>query len=345
MTLISKFALPVSKFALLIPIALLAGCGPSGPSYHVYISNESSGDLTIIDPVKMEALATVPIGKRARGIHPSPDGKLLYIALSGSPLAPPGVDESTLPPPDKSADGIGVFDIGQNKLTRKIPGGSDPEQFAVGKDGTLFISNEDASGVSFVDPVKGELLHTIPTGAEPEGVSLTPDGKQIYATSEEEGTVTVIDIATAKALKTIKVGRRPRNVSFLPDGSRAFVTNENDGTLTVVDTAKMEAMHDVPLGEGLKPMGQAMTRDGSRLYISTGRGKQVVVFEPSTEKILATFEVGQRPWGIALSPDEKLLFTANGPSNDVSIVDVATHAVIKKIKAGNRPWGVVVLGK
>ena len=71
------------------------------------------------------------MGKRARGIHPSADGKLIFVALSGSPFAPPGVDESTLPPPDKSADGIGVFDIAQNKMLRKVPGGSDPEQFAV----------------------------------------------------------------------------------------------------------------------------------------------------------------------------------------------------------------------
>ena len=130
----------------------------AAPSYRVYVSNEGSGDLTVIDPVKMEALATVPLGKRARGIHPSPDGKLIYVALSGSPFAPPGVDESTLPPPDKSADGIGVFDIAQNKMLRKVPGGSDPEQFAVSKDGRLlYVSNEDAAGLSLVDPSNGQV--------------------------------------------------------------------------------------------------------------------------------------------------------------------------------------------
>src|SRR5947209_19938021 len=57
---------------------LLAGCGgpPKGSTYRVYVSNEGSGDLTVIDPVKMEALATLPLGKRARGIHPSADGKI-----------------------------------------------------------------------------------------------------------------------------------------------------------------------------------------------------------------------------------------------------------------------------
>src|SRR5881628_3549582 len=120
--------------AIPLLLALLTSCAPGGPSYRVYISNEGSGDLTVIDPQKMEAVATVPIGKRARGIHASADGKLIYIALSGSPFAPPGVDESTLPPPDKSADGIGVFEIASNKMLRKVPGGSDPEQFAIRRD-------------------------------------------------------------------------------------------------------------------------------------------------------------------------------------------------------------------
>src|SRR5437870_2429795 len=166
--------LRVGFLSAMLAVLALAGCGSKAGSYRVYVTNEASGDLTVIDPVKMEAIATLPLGKRARGIHPTADGKLLFVALSGSPLAPPGTDESTLPPPDKSADGIGVFDIAQNKMLRKVPGGSDPEQFAVGKDGTLFVSNEDAAGVSFVDPVKGQVLKTISTGKEPEGVSITP---------------------------------------------------------------------------------------------------------------------------------------------------------------------------
>ena len=123
------------------------------------------------------------------------------------------------------------------------------------------------------------------------------------------------------------------------------MTNENDATLTVLDTVKMETLHAIPVGEGHKPMGLAMTKDGKKLYISTGRGKSVAVLDTATEKILATFEVGQRPWGLALSPDEKLLFTANGPSNDVSVVDVATQTVLRKIKAGEKPWGVITLAQ
>ena len=90
-------------------------------------------------------IATIPLGKRPRGIKVSPDGTTLYVALSGSPMAPPGTDESKLPPPDRKADGIGVVDVKQGKLLRVIQGGSDPEQTAVSQDGRwLFVANEDA---------------------------------------------------------------------------------------------------------------------------------------------------------------------------------------------------------
>ena len=86
-------------------------------------------------------------GNGRRGIHASPDRKTIYVALSGSPIAGPDVDESTLPPPDKSADGIGVFDVAQNKLVKLIKSGSDPENFDLSRDGKLlYVSNEDAAG-------------------------------------------------------------------------------------------------------------------------------------------------------------------------------------------------------
>src|SRR5919112_759607 len=122
----------------LAPLALallLAGCSSKRESsaYRIYVTNETSGDMSVVDSDTLEVTATVPLGKRPRGIHASPDRKTIYVALSGSPIAGPGVDESKLPPPDKSADGIGVFDVGQNKLVRTLKSGSDPENFDVSR--------------------------------------------------------------------------------------------------------------------------------------------------------------------------------------------------------------------
>src|ERR1700712_5403176 len=169
------------KINYLLAIALsvsLAGCTSSkkapeptpaavfeSTAPRIYVTNEVSGDLTVIDSGTYKVIATVPLGKRPRGIHASPDHKTLYVALSGSPIAGPDVDESTLPPPDKSADGIGVFDVKQNKVLRIIHGGSDPENFDISPDGKqLYISNEDVSAVSIVDIASGNVLKTLKMG-------------------------------------------------------------------------------------------------------------------------------------------------------------------------------------
>jgi YVTN family beta-propeller protein len=316
---------------------------PTGP--RIYVSDEVAGDLSIIDATNF-AVTNIHLGKRARGIHPSHDGKKLYIALSGSPIAGPGVDESTLPPPDKGADAIAEFDIAQNKVVRSLEGGSDPENFAISSDDkTIYVSNEDASGVSFLDIPSGKITKTIKTGEEPEGVSLTPDGKLIYSTNEEDGTVSVTDPVAGKLLKQIKVGRRPRNVVFMPDGAHAYVNAENDGAIGYLDTVKNVLLKPIPIGKPgeIKPMGMAMSGDASKLYVSTGRGRQVFIIDTATNKPVTSFEVGQRPWGIALSADGKTLYTANGPSNDVSVVDLANNTVTKKVPVSAGPWGVVVL--
>ena len=145
-------------------LAVLAtGCGSPAPvqeaakpaapaesnAFKLYVTNEVSGDMTIIDSADYHVIATIPLGKRPRGIHASPDRQTIYVALSGSPIAGPGVDESTLPPPDHTADGIGVFDVKQRKIVRTLKAGSDPENFDLSKDGTqIYISNEDDAAVS-----------------------------------------------------------------------------------------------------------------------------------------------------------------------------------------------------
>jgi len=312
----------------------------------IYVTNEVGGDLSVIDSGNYNVLATIPLGKRPRGIHASPDGKTFYVAVSGSPIAGPDVDESTLPPPDKSADGIAVFDVPQQKVLHIIHGGSDPENFDVSKDGKqLYISNEDVSAVSIVDIASGNVIKSLPLGAQPEGVKVTPDGKQVWVTSEETGTISVLDPVAGKIVKTFKVGHRPRNIAFFPDGSRAYINAENDGTVVLVDARKYKMIKTISLGKPgiIKPMNVLLSQDSTKLYVSTGRGHQVFTLDTATNTVLGSVEVGARPWGIALSLDGKNLYTANGPSNDVSVVDLATNTVTKKVKAGKGPWGLLVL--
>ena len=160
--------------------APVATPSPPPPAVRVYVTNEQSGDLTVINGDTQAVMATAPLGKRPRGIQPSPDGKSLYVALSGSPPAGPGVDPKTLPPPDRNADGIGEVDADTYKLKRIIHAGADPEQLAVSADGArLYVANEDTETLSVVDVAAGTVIASVKVGEEPEGVTIRPDGKVV----------------------------------------------------------------------------------------------------------------------------------------------------------------------
>lgn len=317
---------------------------PAG-NYRVYVTNEMSGDLSIIDARTHSVTGTLPLGKRPRGIRANAEGTRLYVALSGSPVAPPGVDESTLPPPDKAADGIGVIDVASGSLQTVLRGFSDPEQLAIGADGAhLYIASEDTGMAVIADAATGKVQARLEVGGEPEGVSMSHDGQSVYVTSEEHHKISVIDVATQQVSTTLEVGRRPRDIAFSSDGLRAYVSNENDASITVIDASKHVPLTTIKIdGESIRPMGVVVSPDNSTLYVATGRGRAVVAIDTRTFATRTSDAIGDRPWGIALSPDGKLLYTANGPSNDISVIDATSLQLLRRIPVGQRPWGVVVL--
>jgi YVTN family beta-propeller protein len=317
---------------------------PRGP--RVYVSNEDSNDISIIDALTDEVAGTIFVGKRPRGIRLSPDGKRIFVALSGSPKEPPGAArDAGRPPADRAADGIAIVDVAEAKLLRSIPSGKDPECFDFSPDGKLlYVSNEEAAQATVIEVSTGRIVQTIALDEEPEGVTMKPAGDVVYVTSEAANKVFAIDTKDNTVKATIETGPRPRAVAFTPDGARGFITEEQGSSITVVDAKKHKPLSHIKLeGTTHKPMGAIASSDGKTIYVTTGRGGAVLYIDAQTARVKKTIEhVGVRPWGIGVSPDGSKLYTANGPSNDVSVIDVATGEIKKKLPAGSLPWGVAV---
>jgi YVTN family beta-propeller protein len=354
--------------ATLLSAALLSAALMAAPvhsvraaaSYQVYVTNERSGDVTVINGSDFKVAATIPVGKRPRGIHVSPDGKTVYVALSGTPIeAPPQIDANGNPVfakkkaqddddddanADKAADGIGVMDVAANKMRGKLNAGSDPEEFDLSKDGKhIYISNEDVKTASVINIATGKLEHIIPVGQEPEGVTTTPDGRQFYVTCEAGGDIYVIDTGAFAVAAHFKVNGRPRSVAFLSRGATGFIPSESAGELNIIDTVNVKVLQTIKLAAGSRPMRVKLSNDEMKLYVSNGRAGTISVFDTHSYALLDTIKVGPRPWGIGLSPDGKFLFAANGPSNDVSVVDLATDKEVTRVKAGSSPWGIAIV--
>ena len=142
--------------------------------------------------------------------------------------------------------------------------------------------------------------------SRPRYAEFTPDGKEVWVSSEIGGTVSVIDAGSREILK--KIG-------FEIQGVRA-------------DT--------------IQPVGVRITPDGKTAFVALGPANRVAVIDVASREVQDYLLVGQRVWQLDFTPDAKLLLSTNGESNDISVIDVAERKVIKSIPVGELPWGVAI---
>jgi YVTN family beta-propeller protein len=182
-----------------------------------------------------------------------------------------------------------------------------PEGVFVSEDGkTVYVTSEVSDLVHQVDAEGGFVTQDVVVGTRPRRFAATPDGKELWVSTELSGEVYIIDRAKFTVLDKIE---------FLPPGMRK---------------------------EDVTPVGLTMTKDGKTAYVTLGHAAHVAVVDVATRKVTGYILVGKRSWGITLSKDESKLFVANGFGDDVTVIDVKSQKAIVSIPAGRIPWGVVI---
>ena len=131
----------------------------SAESGRIYVSNETGGDIAVIDPGAGTVVERIPVGKRPRGLKLSRDGKQLLVALSGSPIGGPGVDEAKLPsqptvPQTASGSSISRHaSWSDSSQAGKIRSPSISRPTA-----RLYVSNEETAEMSVLDLASGDMV-------------------------------------------------------------------------------------------------------------------------------------------------------------------------------------------
>lgn len=334
------------RLSILLPILFMAACHSAEPvPSRLYVSLERANAVAAIDPATGKVVKQIAVGTRPRGLRVSPDGKTLFVTISGSPIGGPGIDESKLARPNHSADGIAVVDLASGKLDHVLNAGTDPETFALSEDGTtIYVSNEDNGTVSAIAIAGGAAPRSAKVGEEPEGVVISADGTRLFVACEASDYVAMLDARTLAPRGTVPLEGRPRSLLRSRDGKTIFVAVEGAGKLAMLsaDDGKILAVFDIRNGNpDVRPMGMAEAPNG-HLLVTTGRAGSILEIDTVARRVVRQItNVGARPWGITFDRSGKIAATANGPSNDVTILDAAGLRIRARVKTGGSPWGVV----
>lgn len=308
---------------------------PPSVGSRLFVTNERSGTITVIDTATDRVIWTIQVGARPRGITFSGDGKRLFAALTDLP----GRSGRITP----GRRGIAEIDPATGKVLAMFDGGSDPETVAANRDGSrIYISNEDVGTATVVDTSTGNAVATHIVGIEPEGVTISPDDRWVYVTAETSNTISVIDTKSQKVVSSFLVGARPRASAFSADSKTAWVSGEIDGSVSVVDVATHTVTDVIDIPSPAKPVGIVLSPDQKTAYVAGGHSNSIHIIDTATRRIRGAIAAGRRPWNAAITHDGRKLYSANGLSNDISVLDVESGKLLATIPGGDGPWGAVV---
>ena len=185
----------------------------------IFVSNEKDNTVTVVDGKTLEVVKTIPTARRPRGIIASPDGKEVYVAAGDGDIIDV-IDTEKLevvrqldsgPDPELMAvDPKGGRLYIANEDDHGHRHGDQERRRERGdarrcrarrhgcKSGPKYTvaTSESTSMAHVIDNATEKLVANVLVDTRPREAKFTPDGKQVWVSSEVGGTVSVIDTTT-----------------------------------------------------------------------------------------------------------------------------------------------------
>jgi YVTN family beta-propeller protein len=293
----------------------------------VYVPNELSNDVAVIDPATLEVVGRFPVGLAPEHITPDWDLGQLYVSnMNGAALTV--IDPNTEQPIE----------------TMNVPF---PYNLFFTMDGTKAIVVADYLGIDmvadnglyFYDRETWELLKFVQVPYP--GVNhldMSPDGSYLMVSCESAGAVVKIDTNTMEIVGVVEVGGSPLDVRIAPEGDIFFVANQGTHGVDLVNGDTLEHVGFIPTGQGAHAF--AFSRDVSRLFVTNRMEGSISVIDVATRQVVDTWDVGGSPDMATVSPDGNQLWVSNRFHGTVDVIDPASGEIVKIIETGGNPHGL-----
>ena len=365
----------LSTAGLLLLIGLAGGPPPAtaqaadgsasadGPSYWVYVANESSD---LVSRVRFDAGSgrvveekAIEVGKHpadldgAHGITVSPDGRYWYVSIAhGQPYGQ-----------------IWKHETGSDAFVDSTTVGLFPATMAITPDGsTLLGVNFNLHGdpvPSSVSPVYTFVMaegRKIETCVRPHGSRTSRDGRHHFSGCLLSDQLVEVDVGEMEVSRRMRLTRghegltddgpdtlvpadgacRPSWVVPSADDGELYVTCNARMEVLELDRTSLEILRRFPTGTG--PYNADVTPDG-RYLVVTLKGDQAVAvidLETGEERRVET----SRPvtHGVVVTPDSRYAFVSNeargATRGTVDVIDVASARVVGSVELQLQSGGI-----
>ena len=337
------------KTILILVSAALLGVSTAEASHtKVYVANQGSNTVTVIDDQRVSAMAAARAGSTPGADEASvADPRfavLTTIAVGVNPIAVGMSADGTLAyVANLNSSSLSIIDTDIDQVVATVNAGPSPRDVDATPDGRyVLVVNQSTNSVTVLDASNYAIVRSIPVGNFPCALSIAPDGSAAYVTNRLSNNISIIDLATFQ-VTTVPVGTFACDVMVTPDGRWAVVTNRVSGNITIIDTVTKLPVATV--ATGTNPQGVAFDPSGARAYI-TNAGSISVINMSSFTVVETIANIPSGPCPVAATMDMNqgdnghVYVASNTQSGIVNVVDAGTNSVIAVFSVGARPLGI-----
>jgi len=339
----------------------------------IYVTNEDSGNVSVINKHSGEVVATIKVGEKPRGIAATLKKEMskVYVANSGS-------------------NSISVIDPTTNKVENEvfIKLGRKPEGIAAAavsseKD-LIFVSNYSTNSISVIDSTSFLETEKIDVGQGPVAVAVDPIADvftgaryldfedinimrsyresffNVYVANRNSNNVSVIrmDKMTGRSedVVNVNVGWSPSALTVDYKRGKVYVANYGSDKLSVIDIVQIikgnndDALSINNIGNYVN--GVIADPSFDRIYLLKEIPGEIMVIRPflddlntlqsTVPPIMGIIPVGDSPRSFVFGPENRKIYVVNRGANTISVVDKTTKKEEQVIHVGKKPYGIAI---
>jgi YVTN family beta-propeller protein len=270
----------------------------------VYVANESSSTVTVLDAATNTAIATVPVGSRPQYIAVSIATNRVFVSNAG---------DGTLSVIDGATLGVRSLDIG----------GSGPIAVNERRNMVYVVRMGNADEVTMVDGAALTWYTAATDSFSPMDLALNEAADRLYVVNHASGDVRVIDLASASDFpptKSIGVWSHPTKLALIPASGKLYVIGEDPrGPISIIDTASATSTSVSPPGHAQGPRAVAVNPVTNKAYAAFTN--EVIAIDGASNAL--EFIAMPTPVALAVDSGTNRIY-APGANGTLTVIDGAT---------------------